>query len=241
MPTAVASPRDRMISPMIVAWFRSPPGEDSRTMSPAARLAWSSLSRNQFAAAGPIVPLTKSARRPCAAPSRSSLVDHRESQARRDVLVLPVVPGLGLRQVAVGANADAGDQQDEDGDRPEMPLAAGRLRPAVAAVGLVGGMRGAATAGPVGDLRKRSSALAVLGLTIESSSRRRAVWDRAGPISYTQFMAEDMAAMPAGMAAALRNLNARRRCAWPRPAWRRAWPGWPVRGLNPSRRRARPR
>ena len=54
----------RMISPMIVAWLRSPPGEASRTMSPAARLAWSSLSRNQFAAAGPIVPLTKSARRP---------------------------------------------------------------------------------------------------------------------------------------------------------------------------------
>ena len=114
---------------MIVAWFRSPPGEASRTMSPAARLAWSSLSRNQFAAAGPIVPLTNSARRPSrlGEPSRSELVDHLRCQARRDVLVLPVVPGLRLRQVAVGANADAGDQQDEDGDRPEMPLAAGRL------------------------------------------------------------------------------------------------------------------
>jgi len=65
--------RERMISPMIVAWFRSPPGEASRTMSPGARLAWSSLSRNSAAAAGPIVPLTKSARRPCAAPSRSTL------------------------------------------------------------------------------------------------------------------------------------------------------------------------
>jgi hypothetical protein len=67
----------------------------------------------------------------CAAALRGAvevdLVDQRKSQARRDVLVFPVVPDLGLRQVAVGANADAGDQQDEDGDRPEMPFAPGRL------------------------------------------------------------------------------------------------------------------
>ena len=73
LPTAVESERCRMISPMIAAWFRSPPGEASRTMSPAARLAWSSLPRNQFAAAGPIVPLTNSARRPRLEPSRWSV------------------------------------------------------------------------------------------------------------------------------------------------------------------------
>src|SRR5258708_7123198 len=56
------------------------------------------------------------------------LVDQRKSQARRDVLGFPVVPGLGLRQVAGGANANAGGQQDEDGDRPEMPLVAGSRR-----------------------------------------------------------------------------------------------------------------
>ena len=121
-----------MISPIIVAAFRSPPGEASRTMSPAARLAWSSLPRNQLAPAGPMVPLTKSARRPLARTIEMERVDHLRCQAGRDVLVLPVVPGLRLRQVPIGANEDAGNQQDEDGDRPEMLFAPGRLRPAAA-------------------------------------------------------------------------------------------------------------
>jgi hypothetical protein len=73
LPTAVASARERMMSPIIVAAFKSPPGEASRTMSPAARLAWSSLPRNQLAAAGPMVPLTNSARRPWLEPSRWSV------------------------------------------------------------------------------------------------------------------------------------------------------------------------
>ena len=73
MPTAVTKPRDRMISPMIVAWLKLPPGEDSRIMSPGASLASSSRSRNDFAAAGPIVPLMKRARRPWPAPPRSAL------------------------------------------------------------------------------------------------------------------------------------------------------------------------
>jgi len=52
-----------MISPMMMAWFRSPPGEDINTMLPAARWASSSLSRNQLAAAAPIVPLMANAAR----------------------------------------------------------------------------------------------------------------------------------------------------------------------------------
>jgi hypothetical protein len=72
MPTAVASPRDRMISPMMMAWFRSPPGDDSNTVSPATRWASSSLSRNQLAVATPIVPLMANAGRARAEPSKSA-------------------------------------------------------------------------------------------------------------------------------------------------------------------------
>ena len=61
--TAALRPRDRMTSPMMMAWSTSPPGDEKATVSPLRSLASSSLLRNQAAAAGPILPLTASTRR----------------------------------------------------------------------------------------------------------------------------------------------------------------------------------
>jgi hypothetical protein len=42
--------------------------------------------------------------------------------ARRDILVLPGVPRVGLRQVLVGTDGHAGNQQDEDGEETASAL-----------------------------------------------------------------------------------------------------------------------
>jgi len=53
--------------------------------------------------------------------------EQRGGHAWREIEVLPVGPGFGVRQLPVGADADAGQQQDEDGDRPHRPPAADEL------------------------------------------------------------------------------------------------------------------
>ena len=146
---------------MIVAWFRSPPGEDSRTMSPGARWAWSSLSRNQLAAAGPIVPLTKSARRParrhrdrpCRSPKMSCSARRTgPSSSPRP----PAATGPGRRECR--RRRPAGRRS-----RPTRNAACGAVLGGGGAGGWLAGMRGGTTAGPVGDLRKRFPTLAVFG------------------------------------------------------------------------------
>src|SRR5437867_830543 len=172
----------------------------------------------------------------CAAALRSTvevdLVDQRKSQARRDVLVFPVVPGLGLRQVPVGANADAGDQQDEDGDRPEMPPAPGRLH--WRCRWLTGRYarrrdrwarrRPAETVFSTLSIFGRQSVL-VAGRPFGVGLARRII-----------LICRRYGAMPSDVATCF---NERRRCAWSQPAWRRAC-RWPVRELNPSRLRVTP-
>ena len=83
-------------------------------------------SRNQLAAAGPDGAADEQcSSAPACAPSRSTFGDQGRCQAWRDVLVLPIGPGVGPRQVPVGADADAGNQQHEDHDRPDpQPVAA---------------------------------------------------------------------------------------------------------------------
>src|SRR5207244_11552214 len=101
------------------------------------------------------------------------------------------------------------------------------------------GPRGGATAGPVGDLRKRFPSPWLLSVDNRSSLQADPLWDRAGPEALYEFMAEDMAAMATCLSGRRHRdrFNERRQCAWSQPAWRRACP-WPVRELNPSRRRA---
>src|SRR6516164_7024190 len=53
--------------------------------------------------------------------------DQRGGQARREILVLPVGPGFRLRQILVGADADARYQKYEDSDRPEPPRVDGSV------------------------------------------------------------------------------------------------------------------
>ena len=68
--------------------------------------------------------LTTSARAARLGPSRSTLSITDEVMLGVDIQVLPVVPGIRPRQVAIGADADTPDsEQDEDGDR-EIRLAA---------------------------------------------------------------------------------------------------------------------
>ena len=91
--------------------------------------------------------------------------DQRRGQARREILVFPVGPGLRLRQVPVGPDADAGDQQDCDKDRPERSSLARRIRRrhmrrwckggGVGGDARLAGPRGGVTRGPVGDVWKR--------------------------------------------------------------------------------------
>ena len=167
-------------------------------------------------------------------------VDHLRCQAGRDVLVLPVVPGLRLRQVPVGANDDAGNQQDEDGDRPEMPFAPGRLD-----------RRRRGLAGRYARRRDRRAgrrpaeaifpALAISRSTIGPRCKPTRSGSGWPDHALYEFMAEDDGGDASGIGPRHRDrLNERRRCAWSQPAWRRACP-WPVRELNPSRRRVPPR
>src|ERR1700744_366439 len=98
--------------------------------------------------------------------------------------------------------------------------------------------RGAATDGPVGDVRKGFP------------SSRRSSTDKSGLAKIFQvaeatprgclysFVAGDVAGTPDGVA---RNVNARRRCAWPQQAWRRVLPCRFVPAPNPIRRQALPR
>ena len=73
MPTAVTSPRDRMISPMMMAWFRSPPGEDSKHGVACREMGLiEPSSETSLAAAAPMVPLRASACLPRPGPAIST-------------------------------------------------------------------------------------------------------------------------------------------------------------------------
>src|SRR3981081_1373530 len=52
----------------------------------------------------------------------------RGRHARREIQVFPVGPGLGLRQVPVRADAEAGNQENKYHDGQETPPVAGGMR-----------------------------------------------------------------------------------------------------------------
>ena len=119
-------------------------------MSPAARWASSSLSRNQLALAAPIFPLMAQCAPATVRAAKIGIWRSATTSCCGDRYeLLPVGPGLRPRQVPIGANADAGNHENKDDDRPEPPpVAADALRTAVRK-GRLTGERGGATEGPV--------------------------------------------------------------------------------------------
>ena len=135
------------------------------------RLRWasSSRSRNQLAVAAPIVPLIASAGRPWPEPSRSALAISDDVRLGEKILVLPVGPGLRPRQVPIGADADAENQQDKERrSTVARPIAAGG--DTAAAGGGCDRQARSGDRGPVGGLRTRfvrlTSWTVVRGITI---------------------------------------------------------------------------
>src|SRR5258708_26054646 len=170
------------------------------------------------------------------------LGDLRGSQARGVILVFPVGPGLRPRKVPVGADADAGNQHNKDQDRPKTPHMAGgstgRWRGLVDWLARWGYRRAGRRPPEMACLvltivgRQFTTPNSILGVQTcagQHSTRSRAPWWRAYLYG---FIAEVHPATPGGVA---RGLNARRRCVWSQPAWRRVWSHWPAQGPGPSR------
>jgi hypothetical protein len=135
-----------------MAWFKSPPGEESKTASPAVRWAHRAELETSPRRAAPILPLRASACLPTARTSDIDLGDLRRGQARRDVLVFPVSPGLGSRTGPSRRECDTGSQENKDEHRPIRPPPAAGRGGAVKADSPAGAA--GATRGPVGDPRK---------------------------------------------------------------------------------------
>src|SRR5580700_6920241 len=120
----------------------------------------------------------------------------------------------------------------------------GRLRP-MARRRFVGGWsvgaRRGATDGPVGDVRnrlpssRRSSTDKVILFAIRLEIRAATTAVRALP--YTALLLGNMPGTPNGVA---NGVNARRRCAWAQPVWRRVLRHRFVPALSPIRRRGSP-
>ena len=106
-----------------------------------------------------------------AAAAEIDIVGHRRRHAGRKVAVVPVVPGARRRQLAIGLNEDAGNQQQEDRNRHQVAaVARGRLR----LLGRPGGRLRCArrVPGPRGRHRQAtSSLLAIVGRQIEPQAR----------------------------------------------------------------------